>query len=74
MTLQDLTDKQLYRLYQRVLRKIHNDGSSGYQPWGWDLQTLRVVWPEMAKTYLDIRQEGTRRYRLDPTKYTNKRS
>ena len=68
MTLQDLTDTQLERLYERVLRKIHCDGG-GYQPWGWDLPTLCATRPQLAKTYVDIRHEGARRFRQDPIKY-----
>lgn len=58
--LETLTDKQLIRLWNKVLAKI-NQQFAGGRSFGIDLPTLWAVCPEWAKVYLTLRQEGKRR-------------
>lgn len=55
MTLGNLTDEQLKRLYKKVYRKIRE--GYGYQPFGFDWPTLRINKPGMAKVLKNILEE-----------------
>ena len=59
MTLSELTDKQLIRLFYRVLFRIKKWAEG--DPFGWDLPTLSLCRPALAKTYLAVRNEGRQR-------------
>ena len=59
MTLQDLSDNQLMRVYVRLWdRMTAGDGS---QPWGYDSPTLRLTRPGSMRHIDDIRGEVRRR-------------
>lgn len=58
--LETLTDKQLIRLWNKVLAKI-NQQFVGGRSFGIDLPTLRTVCPEWYEAYMVLRREGKRR-------------
>ena len=56
--LQTLTNKQLVRLWNRILERIAKLGGT------WDWPTLWAVYPELAECYRMVRNEGKRRKQL----------
>ena len=59
-SIQSLTDKQLLRLFSRILDRIQS-ASSGGSAFGIDLRTLNVVRPDLAASYRIVRDESWRR-------------
>lgn len=60
MTLRDLTDKQLVRLYNRILERIQARFVGG-RSFGVDVPTLRYCEPGLYLAYRMVRDEGRRR-------------
>ncbi len=60
MTLRDLSDSQLLRLYRKVYRRIEVAFAGGLS-FGVDMPTLWAVWPEMAIVVRGILTENGRR-------------
>jgi hypothetical protein len=52
MSLRDLTDEQLERVYRRLYDRLAESG-----PFGWDWPTLRVVNPGLYKSLKEVYQE-----------------
>lgn len=57
--LQTMTDTQLARLYDRIVRRIYS--GEGCQ-FGYDLPTLWMTVPGLARAYVQVKAEGRRRY------------
>jgi len=60
MTLQDLSDTQLLRLYRKLYRRIEVAFAGGLS-FGVDMPTLWAVWPGMAATVVSVLRENGRR-------------
>ena len=58
--IQSLTDKQLLRLFNRILDRINSEFRGG-GCFGIGLPTLHACYPEMAESYRIVRAEGRRR-------------
>lgn len=60
--MKDLTLKQLERLYNRILRRIHSErwGLAG-DPYGVDLPTLALCRPGLHRAYAMVVDEAGRR-------------
>lgn len=56
-----LTDKQLSRLYNKILKKISNWGSGG-DSFGIDYSTLYACNPTLALAYTDVKIALRARY------------
>lgn len=56
MTVRDLTDPQLVRLYRRLLDRLGPGGLSG-----WDELTFALVHPALYLAYRTVKDEGRRR-------------
>lgn len=52
MTLSQLSDKQIERLWQRILTRIHDDPELGYYE-----TTLNFYRPALYRAYRDVRAE-----------------
>lgn len=59
MTIADLTDKQLIRLFCRVWQRM--TAGDGYQPFGYDAVTLWATNPGWMAIIAEIKAEAKRR-------------
>jgi hypothetical protein len=59
MSLSQLTNTQIDRLWRKVYDRITEGG--GYQPFGWDWPTLRITRPGLYRTARAVAQEIDRR-------------
>jgi hypothetical protein len=55
-----LTDVQLNRLYRKILKRINECLGGGLQ-YGWDLPTLGMCDPGLARAYRAVHSEFRRR-------------
>lgn len=59
MTLRDLSDQQIIRLYLRLYSRLIE--GAGYQPFGMDRRTMLIVKPSCMLAYDAVGTEGRRR-------------
>ena len=58
MTLSDMTEKQLNRLYRRVYRTLPYGGC-----FGWDVHTIKLTYPHKWKLLQSIAREHDQKLR-----------
>lgn len=60
LRLNEYSDRELFRLYRIFCKRVELLLAGGLQ-YGWDLPTLRVLYPGLAEAIVQVRTEGRKR-------------
>jgi hypothetical protein len=60
LRLNEYDDRALIRLYRIIYKRVERLLAGGLR-YGWDMPTLRVLYPELAMAIIEIRTEGKKR-------------
>lgn len=60
LRLEEYDDRALVRLYRIIYKRVELLLAGGLK-YGWDLPTLRVLYPDLAVAIVEIRAEGRKR-------------